>query len=222
MRIPGILLWKLNLTRADVDVASAITTFFSWLVLAFPRGSPPPSVPVFITVAISDDPGSGSLSATVLLAIWGSLAMARSTVCWASPAGLEATQVKAPGTENKKIIVPDVHSDTYNDNTEQNATFQVQCFIFLLQFRGSSCLYVDWLIANSKLTTISHKGIKYPNSAIYGLSHILHNTSNLCSVMEFSQPLLLFILSSCLSLLSLTSLKRSYIDLWLWIHDLDQ
>lgn len=142
MRIPGILLWKLNLTRADVDVVSAITTFFSWLVLAFPRGSPPPSVPVFITVAISDDPGSGSLSATVLLAIWGSLAMARSTVCWASPAGLEATQVKAPGTENKKIIVPDVHRDAYNDNTEQNATFQVKCFILLLQFRGSSCLCV--------------------------------------------------------------------------------
>ena len=99
MRIPGMLRWKLNLTTAEVDVASAMTTFFSGLVLAFPRGSPPASAPVLVTVAISDDPGSGSCSATVLLVKWGSLAMTRSTVCWASPAGLEATQVKEPGTE---------------------------------------------------------------------------------------------------------------------------
>lgn len=69
MRIPGILLWKLNLTRAEVDVASATTTFLSWLVFAFPRGRPPASAPVLVTVAISDDPGSDSLSSTVLLLI---------------------------------------------------------------------------------------------------------------------------------------------------------
>lgn len=69
MRIPGILLWKLNLTRAEVDVVSAITTFLSWLVFALPRGRPPASAPVLVTVAISDDPGSGSLSSTVLLVI---------------------------------------------------------------------------------------------------------------------------------------------------------
>lgn len=67
MRIPGILLWKLNLTRAEVEVASAITTFFSWLVFAFPRGTPPASAPVLVTVAISDEPGSRSCSSTVLL-----------------------------------------------------------------------------------------------------------------------------------------------------------
>jgi len=96
-----MLLWKLNCTMAEVDVASEITTFFSWLVLAFPRDGepPPPSAPVLVTVAMSDDPGSGSCSATVLLAMWGSLAMTRSTVCCASPAGLEATQVKEPGTQ---------------------------------------------------------------------------------------------------------------------------
>lgn len=112
MRIPGILLWKLNLTRADVDVASAITTFLSWPVFAFPRGRPPASAPVLVTVAISDDPGSGSLSSTVLLVIWGSLAMVRSTVCWASPAGLEATQVKTPRAgNNQTVILPDVCCD---------------------------------------------------------------------------------------------------------------
>lgn len=112
MRIPGILLWKLKLTRAEVDVVSAITTFLSWFVFAFPRGSPPASAPVLVTVAISDDPGSGSLSSTVLLVIWGSLAMVRSTVCWASPAGLEATQVKAPGAENNQpVILRDVCCD---------------------------------------------------------------------------------------------------------------
>lgn len=108
MRIPGMLLWKLNLTSADVEVASAITTFFSWLVLAFPRGTPPGSAaPVFVTVAISDDPGSGSCSATVLLVMWGSLAMARYTACWASPAGLEAMQVKEPDAQRSSDLTND-------------------------------------------------------------------------------------------------------------------
>lgn len=93
--MPGIFLWKLNLISAVDDVASAVTTLLS---------TPPftsavtllPLAPPRVDVEMSDDPGSGSWMLLVLLEMWGSFIITRSTVWWASPAGLEEMQVKEP------------------------------------------------------------------------------------------------------------------------------
>lgn len=93
--MPGIFLWKLNLIRAVDDVASAVTTLLS---------PPPftsavtllPLAPPRVDVEMSEEPGSGSWMLLVLFEMWGSLVITRSTVWWASPAGLEEMQVKEP------------------------------------------------------------------------------------------------------------------------------
>ena len=93
--MPGIFLWKLNLISAVDDVASAVTTLLS----TPPFTSPVtllPLAPPRLDVEMSEDPGSGSWMLLVLLEMWGSLIMTRSTVWWASPAGFEEMQVKEP------------------------------------------------------------------------------------------------------------------------------
>lgn len=93
--MPGIFLWKLNLISAVDDVASAVTTLLS----TPPFTSPVtllPLAPPRVDVEMSDDPGSGSWMLLVLLEMWGSFIITRSTVWWASPAGLEEMQVKEP------------------------------------------------------------------------------------------------------------------------------
>lgn len=93
--MPGIFLWKLNLISAVDDVASAVTTLLS---------PPPftsavtllPLAPPRVDVEMSEEPGSGSWMLLVLFEMWGSLMIIRSTVWWASPAGLEEMQVKEP------------------------------------------------------------------------------------------------------------------------------
>lgn len=93
--MPGIFLWKLNLISAVDDVASAVTTLLS---------PPPftsavtllPLAPPLVEVEMSEEPGSGSWMLLVLFEMWGSLIITRSTVWWASPAGLEEMQVKEP------------------------------------------------------------------------------------------------------------------------------
>lgn len=93
--MPGIFLWKLNLMSAVDDVASAVTTLLS---------PPPftsavtllPLAPPRVDVEMSEEPGSGSWMLLVLFEMWGSLIITRSTVWWASPAGLEEMQVKEP------------------------------------------------------------------------------------------------------------------------------
>lgn len=77
--MPGIFLWKLNLMSAVDEVASAVTTLLS---------PPPftsavtllPLAPPRVDVEMSDEPGSGSWMLLVLLEMWGSLIMSRSTV----------------------------------------------------------------------------------------------------------------------------------------------
>lgn len=93
--MPGIFLWKLNLISAVDDVASAVTTLLSPPLFTSPV-TLLPLAPPRVEVEMSDDPGSGSWILLVLLEMWGSFIISRSTVWWASPAGLEEMQVKEP------------------------------------------------------------------------------------------------------------------------------